>query len=74
MTLNSRDTFNTGITTLLQTKLHQPHATRQRVLRPRLRERLDQGLGGPLIGVAAAADGFQSGAYRVVRGTGARSA
>ncbi len=42
-------------TTLLQTKLHQPHVTRQLVPRPQLWERLEQGLDGQLIIVAASA-------------------
>ena len=40
-------------TTLLQTKLHQPHVPQQFMPRPRLCGRLDQGLEGGLILVAA---------------------
>jgi LuxR family transcriptional regulator, maltose regulon positive regulatory protein len=42
-------------TTLLQTKLHQPHVPRQFIPRPRFWERLDRGLEGGLILVAAGA-------------------
>ena len=42
-------------TSLLQTKLHQPHVTRQLVPRLHLWERLDLGLDGQLIIVAASA-------------------
>jgi LuxR family transcriptional regulator, maltose regulon positive regulatory protein len=49
-----RDTHNNS-RMLQQTKLHQPHVTRQLVPRPRLWERLDRGLDGGLILVSAGA-------------------
>ncbi len=45
----------TSITTLLQSKLHQPYVTRQFVPRPRLWEHLTQGLDSALILVSAGA-------------------